>query len=145
MRNLLFILMSAFLVMACAEGGNKSVEEGGALGSASQVESFNPGVVNIYYFHNKQRCMTCKAIEKVIKEVYEKNYSDNESVDLKVLTIGDDESEKLVEKYEISFSSLIVVSGDALVDLTEQAFANAVNKPEVLAGLVKSEIEKYLE
>lgn len=146
MKNFLLIIMGFLLVTACDGGGSNSGKtEVAATSTVSQAESIAPGVVNIYYFHNKQRCVTCNAIEKVVVDLYEKSYSDNENVNLKIITIGDDESDKIVQKYEVSFSSLIIASGDASTDLTEQGFANAVNKPEVLEDLITREIERSLE
>jgi hypothetical protein len=49
-----------------------------------------------------------------------------------------------VEKYEISWNGLIIDKGGNVINITEQAFANAVNSPDVLADLIKSEVNKRL-
>ena len=49
-----------------------------------------------------------------------------------------------MEKYEVSWNALIIAKGDKYINLTEQAFANAINSPEVLAKLIKDEVNKNI-
>jgi len=50
----------------------------------------------------------------------------------------------LVEKYEIGWNSLIIAKGNNTVDITEEAFANAIKKPEALVELINKEINSRL-
>ena len=61
-----------------------------------------------------------------------------------VLPTDDKANEALGEKYEISWNGLIIDKGGNVINITEQAFANAVNSPDVLADLIKSEVNKRL-
>ncbi|WP_018108509.1 hypothetical protein [Bacteroides propionicifaciens] len=50
-----------------------------------------------------------------------------------------------MEKYEVSWNALIIAKADKSIDLTEQAFATAVNSPEVLEAKLKEEVNKLAE
>lgn len=45
-----------------------------------EITTTDTSVVNVYYFHGKQRCKTCIAVGEVAKETVEKNYADNDKV-----------------------------------------------------------------
>ena len=100
--------------------------------------------MNVYYFHGKQRCKTCIAVgdvtEKTIKEVYANNPN------VKFVEVKTDEKENagLVEKYEVTWNALIIAKGEDSIEITKQAFANAVNNPEKLTDLIKTEVKKRL-
>lgn len=104
----------------------------------------NASVVNVYYFHGKQRCKSCVAVEKVAKETVEKAFADNKSVRFVEINTEDKANVKLVEKYQITWNALIIEKGDSRIDLTKMAFANAVNSPDVLIELIKKEVNARL-
>lgn len=67
--------------------------------------------VEVLYFHGKQRCATCMAIEKNAKEAVEAQFADelkNGTVVFKAIDISKAENEKIAEKYEVTWSSLFV-------------------------------------
>ena len=67
--------------------------------------------VEVLYFHGKQRCVTCKAIEKYTKEVVNADLAElvkNGKLRFKEVDISTPEGEKLAEKYRVSWSSLYV-------------------------------------
>jgi hypothetical protein len=101
-------------------------------------------VVNVYNFHGKQRCMTCVAIGNVARKTVETAYADNVKVRFIDIDASEKANEKLVKKYEIFGSSLIIAKGENHVNLTNQAFANAVRNPQTLGNLIISEINKRL-
>lgn len=102
--------------------------------------------VEILYFHGKRRCATCMAIESNTKEAVETNFPDrikDGSVVFRVIDISQKENEAIADKYEVSWSSLYIVRHNAGTEtaenMTEFAFANARNSPEVFkAGIVKA-------
>ena len=55
-RNLLFLLLSLFAITMMAQ---------------TKVKDH----VEVMYFHGKQRCVTCMAIEKNAREVVEKDFA----------------------------------------------------------------------
>lgn len=142
MRNIFLIMLSLFMVTACGNGGQKKATDASV---ATETNLADANTVYVYYFHGKQRCMTCNTVEKVAKEAIEKNYASNANVKFVLLPTDDKTNEALVEKYEISWNGLIIdKGGNNPINITEQAFANAVNNPEVLIELIKSEVNKRL-
>ena len=51
------------------------------------------------------------------------------------------EFSEITEKFQISWSSLIISNGEKKIDLTDFAFANALKSPELL----RSELEKTID
>ena len=99
--------------------------------------------VKVYYFHATARCVTCKAVEKVTQETLKDSYGDKVSF----ISI-DREKEKdnpLIKKYKVSGQTLLVVEGDNVVNLTNDAFLNARTKPDKLSSKIKSTVDKMLK
>ncbi len=102
--------------------------------------------VEVLYFHGKQRCATCMAIEQGTREVMENELADavgKGEVKFRVVDISLEENEAIAEKYEVTWSSLFVVKHkggkDTAENLTEFAFANARKSPDAFkAGVVKA-------
>nr|WP_081981617.1 nitrophenyl compound nitroreductase subunit ArsF family protein [Alistipes sp. ZOR0009] len=102
--------------------------------------------VEVLYFHGKQRCMTCNAIEKLSREVVQTSFANEVkkgTLVFKVVDISKPENEKLADSYEVTWSSLFVNSWrggkESRKNMTEYAFSYAKNSPDVFkAGLVKA-------
>ena len=135
MKNSLLIGIIALLFIACGGNGQKKTTD-----SAKT----DPDVVNVYYFHGKQRCKTCIAVGDVAQKTIAENYTGNKKVKFTEVNTSEKENETLVEKYQVTWNALIIVKGDNSADITEQAFANAVNNPQVLETLLKDEVNKRL-
>ena len=141
-KSILILLLAVFFI-AC---GNKTENKQAENPTQEQtVTTADASVVNVYYFHGKQRCRTCIAIENVTKNAIAENYKDNPKVKYTEINIDEATNKDLVEKYEIAFSSLLIAKGENSTDLTEQAFANAVNSPDVLTNLIKEEVNKRID
>ena len=61
MRKLFYLLIAMLVLMSCGNGSKKKNEE-------NKAEEIQPNRIEVLYFHGKQRCTTCKAIEKYTKE-----------------------------------------------------------------------------
>lgn len=140
MKNILFLIIGALMLGSCGNSNNQKESSNAVVQSELQDSS----MVYIYYFHGEKRCKTCNAIEEVVSNFYAEKYSQNEKVLLKVFTIGQEQSKALEEKFEVSWSSLIISKSDSFTNITEEAFANAVNNPDTLTILIESEIAKRL-
>lgn len=143
-RGILIGLMAATLFTACGQANSNKKENKETASTEIAVQPTAASVVNVYYFHGKQRCKTCIAVgdvtEKTIKEVYANNPN------VKFVEVKTDEKENagLVEKYEVTWNALIIAKGEDSIEITKQAFANAVNNPEKLTDLIKTEVKKRL-
>lgn len=142
-KSILIGLMAVTIFTACGQANSKKDSKETA-STETTVQSTDASVVNVYYFHGKQRCKTCMAVEKVTKETIEKAYADNKKVRYVEINTEDKANAKLVEKYQITWNALIIEKGDSHIDLTKEGFANAVNTPDVLTELIKKEVNSRL-
>lgn len=140
-KSILILLLAVFFIACGNKTENKQAE---SQKQEETVTTADASVVNVYYFHGKQRCRTCIAIENVTKNVVAENYKHNPKVKYTEVNIDEAVNKDLVEKYEIAFSSLLIAKGENSTDLTEQAFANALNSPDVLTNLIKEEVNKRI-
>lgn len=147
MKKLILIAILAIGLASCGNKTKKSGIEGNTIKSETAIKEFiaDPNVVYVYYFHGKQRCKTCLAVEEQTKKTVDESYKDNKQVKYVEVNTSEKKYEKLVEKYEISWNALIVAKGEDFIDLTEKAFANAVNKPEKVDEMIKNEVSEKLK
>lgn len=94
----------------------------------NQVADTTPSdLTQVLYFHGKQRCVTCNAIEKLTKEVTD-SLAD-EKIVMRVIDITQDEA--MADKYEVSWSALILDRGGKVKNLTEMGFDYARTQPQI--------------
>lgn len=113
----------------------------GSTPSKKQAETIADDVTQVLYFHGKQRCITCNAIEKLTKEVVDSLAS--EKVVMKVIDITKDEV--TADKYEVTWSSLILDRGGKVENLTEMGFGYAKNQPQVFKAKLIEALTKITE
>lgn len=114
---------------------------GCGIGTYAQKTGERKSTVEVVYFYGKQRCITCRAIEKYAKEAVAEMR--NGRVKFKVVDISTDDGARLAKKYKVAFSSLFVVKGGNSVNLTQFAFRNArSNTAEFKRGLKENITEQ---
>ena len=115
-----------------------------AQNSEATVNDKNQNITQVtaYYFHATSRCVTCKAVEDVSKEAIKEYYGDK--VSFVVINREENKDNPLVQKYEISGQTLLIVKGDKAVNLTNEAFLNARTNPDKLKNLIKSTIDAMI-
>lgn len=108
--------------------------------------------VEVLYFHGKQRCLTCNAIEKLSKEVVDTLFAKElkeSRVVYKAIDISEKENEVLANKYEVTWSSLFInkwkEGKETPVNMTEFAFTHATTSPATFKEGVKKKIEEQLK
>lgn len=102
--------------------------------------------VEVLYFHGKQRCATCVAIEENTKAAVESEFADelkNGEVVFRIIDITKEENEKIADKYEVTWSSLFIVNHrngkEKAKNMTEFAFGNARKSPDKFkAGVIET-------
>ncbi len=142
MRNKLFLLATVTLLfVAC---GAKTTTQ------TSENETMENGV-EVLYFHGKQRCVTCNAIERLTREVIEENFAKevkNGTIVFHVIDISQPENEAIADKYEVAFSSLFVtkwINGVSIkTNMTDFAFSYAKNQPEAFKKGLKEKLDEVL-
>ncbi len=140
-KALLILTLLCAGMVACSGGKSKSVAEN------LQTKK---DVVEVLYFHRAQRCATCMAIEKSAKEFVESAYVEPlKSGKLVFRSVDITKDEALVERYEVSWSSLILVDYDksgkeSVTNLTEFAFGNARTAPDKFKQGLSEQITEML-
>ena len=139
---LLLAAITLIALTSCGSRKNKKTSENTKVETTEQVS--NPSTVYVYYFHGKQRCKTCIAVGNVSEKAVKDMYADNPNVKFVEVQTDDDANAALVEKYEVTWNALIIAKGDENIEITKQAFASAINNPDTLTDLIKTEVDKRL-
>lgn len=107
--------------------------------------------VEVLYFHRKQRCATCNAIEAETKAAIAERFAaerEKGELLLRVIDISQKENEPLVEKYEITWSSLLIIrhseGKEHVENLTEFAFSHARRTPDQFRARLTESISEQL-
>lgn len=139
--KLLLLATVTLLFVAC---GAKTTTQ------TSENETMENGV-EVLYFHGKQRCVTCNAIERLTHEVIEENFAKelkNGTIVFHVIDISQPENEAIADKYEVAFSSLFVtkwINGVSIkTNMTDFAFSYAKNQPEAFKKGLKEKLDEVL-
>ena len=143
MERLAFILVAALCFVSCGIDSSNTKQNSDSTAVADIVQQSEAGKVSVLYFHGKQRCITCRAIEKCAREVVAG--MNPGQVEMRVIDISDEANSEIVEKYEVAWSSLIIERGEQWSVLTDMAFRFAKNNPEEFNKQLKEEIQKMLE
>lgn len=147
MKKILFLFVLGFALLSC--GGNAKQE---TAAQATQEAVAATDGVEVLYFHGKQRCATCIAIEKHAREAVEAAFADavkRGEVTFRIIDISQPENQALAEKYEVTWSSLFVVKHqggkETAENLTEFAFGNARKSPDAFKDGVIAAVNKMLK
>lgn len=141
MKNVLLMTALCMGMAACADGKSKSM---------AAHQQTKKDVVEVLYFHGTQRCATCVAIERNSRELVESTYAEpmgRGKLVFRSVEIGKEGA--LAEKYEVSWSSLILVDYDkdgkeSSTNLTEFAFGNARTAPNKFKAGLSDQISEML-
>lgn len=109
--------------------------------------------VEVRYFHGKQRCITCRSIEKCAKEVLDESFASQQKskkISMKVIDFSTEQGKPIAANHKVSFSSLFIVKIDkkgkeTRADLTRQGFQYAKRNPGEFKKILKEEITKVLK
>lgn len=141
MKKLLMIFALIIGLVSCGSGEN-----------TANAKSPEKDRVEMIYFHGKQRCATCMAIEKNTREVINNLFANelkNGTVVFKIVDISTPEGEKIADKYEVTWSSLFVNkwkdSKETRSNLTEFAFGNARKNPDAFKKTLADKIRQSLK
>ena len=142
MKRTLFFLLVILTLAAC--GSNPNAQ---AVAQTEQEDA-----VEVLYFHGKQRCITCNAIERLTKEVIEQDFVQqlkDGKIIFKVIDISTKEGEKIANTYEVTWSSLYINKWrggkENRNNMTDFWFSHAKGSPDVFKAGVKKKIEELLK
>ena len=128
-------------LFACGGGNSKAQKDNARENMKDRIE--------VLYFHGKQRCATCMAIEQRTRETLEGQFADelkNGTLVFRVIDISQPENEALADKYEVTWSSLFVcrwkAGRETPENLTEFAFGNARTAPDAFKSGLAARIRE---
>lgn len=108
--------------------------------------------VEVLYFHGKQRCPTCRAIEANTKATLDSAFAKelkNGTIVYRIIDFSEPANEKIAAKYEVAWSSLILVKHsngkEQVTDLTRFGFANARKASANFKKGLADELNKLLK
>lgn len=110
--------------------------------SGSSQSNKNEDSVEVYYFHTTRRCATCKAIESVSKESVTELYGDK--VSFAAYNLDETEGEEKGKEIGVSGQTLLIVSGDVKVNITNEGFMHVRSNPDMLKEIIKTNIDPLL-
>lgn len=127
----------ALMLVACGSRATNKTNNDAVQNEIDRVE--------VLYFHGKQRCATCLAIEKHAAETVETLFADEMekgTLVFRSVDISAPENEQLADAYEVTWSSLFISrwrnGKETRENLTEFAFGNARTAPDTFrSGLAK--------
>lgn len=144
LKTLILSIFGLFLLVSCNGQQKERMSE-----DFTERESTG---IEVIYFHGKQRCSTCVAMEKYAKEVVDsafKEESKEGTIVFKTVDITTPEGERLADLFEVSSSSLYIVDNNPdrpmKVDMTAFGFRNARNNPQVYKQGIIDQINKFLD
>ena len=136
MKNLKVLLL-AFLTI----GMNLSCSTQTKQDQKSETTT-NADNVEVYYFHYSRRCATCMAVESVSKEAVAELYGDK--VSFADYNLDEADGEAKGKDLEVSGQTLLIVSGNDKINITNEGFMNARSNPEKLKAIIKEKIDPLL-
>ncbi|MFA9389121.1 MAG: nitrophenyl compound nitroreductase subunit ArsF family protein [Prolixibacteraceae bacterium] len=136
--SILFFLGTINAQAQCCANASKA--ESATKSSCDQTKADTS--VKAYYFHATRRCATCQAVEEVTKEALKKYYG--EKVSFESINNEEDAKNPMIAKYKISGQTLIIIKGDQVTNLTNEAFMYARTQPEKLKAKIKATIDPIL-
>lgn len=100
------------------------------------------GNVEVFYFHNTRRCLTCNAVEAVTVEALTENYSGK--IPFTSYNLEEAEGKTKAGELGVSGQALMVVKGDKKINLTNEGFMYARSNPDKLKQIVSEKINSLL-
>lgn len=136
-------MIFALIIGMMSFGGDKNT---------ANAKSKQSDRVEVIYFHGKQRCATCMAIEKNTKEIINSLFANQlkkGTVVFKIVDISTSEGEKIADRYKVTWSSLFVNKWkggkETSNNLTEFAFGNARKNPNAFKKELAVKIRQSLK
>lgn len=132
-KYLIIAFVAIGMNMSCSAQANKENE------NDTTVKSDN---VEVFYFHYTHRCVTCKAVESVSKDALKELYGDD--VSFTAYNLDDSDASQKAEMLGTSGQTLLIVSGDTKINLTNDGFMYARSNPEKLKKIIKEKVDPLL-
>lgn len=104
--------------------------------------------VEVYYFHNTSRCVTCKTVEAEAKQDIETLYPDfikKGDMSFTSLNLEEENGKSVAKKLDVSGQTLLLVRGEKKIDITNEGFLYARTNPAKLKKIIKEKVDQLLD
>ena len=148
MKKILLISL-AFAILnslfACGSPENKTAIT--QKNTTVEKDRVSPNTIQVYYFHSSIRCETCVSVDEdthqYLKDLYP-NRMKSGTIIFQSVNIDNNESPDLVKKYKIYGQRLLIIKGDKVVDLTDDAFMYVPTNPDKWKQILKDNINRLI-
>jgi len=106
------------------------------------------GNVEVYYFHNTVRCITCKTVEAEARRNVDMLYADKAksgNISFTSLNLEEATGKSMGEKLGVNSQTLLIVNGDQKINITNEGFLYAVSQPQKFTEVIKSKIDPLIK
>jgi hypothetical protein len=131
-----FLMLSIYFI-ACKPHTNKK----------EATDSYANNDIEVYYFHNTVRCVTCRTVEAETRKNIELLYPEmvkEGRITFTALNLDEETGKSTGERLGINSQTLIIVKGDEKINITNEGFLYAVSKPQKFTDIIKSKIDLLL-
>ncbi len=104
--------------------------------------------VEVYYFHNTSRCITCKTVEAEAKLDVETLYPDfvkTGDLSFTSLNLEEEKGKLIAGKLGVSGQTLLLVKGESKIDITNEGFLYARTNPVKFKKIIKEKMDQLLD
>jgi len=131
------IILSLTVLLGLSASCNTQPEK-----KASKSELAVSEGVEVFYFHNARRCATCMAVEAESKVILDELYRDK--VAFSAYNLEETDGKEIAGELGVSGQTLLIVSGQTRINITNEGFINARTNPEKLKQIIKEKIDPLL-
>jgi hypothetical protein len=140
MRN--FILAGFVMLVFSGASCNAQPEK------KQTVSTGSGNTVEVYYFHLTTRCITCKTVESEARKDIELLYADqvkSGKISFTALNLEEATGRTVGEKLGVNSQTLLIVTGDKKINITNEGFPYAVTKPEKFKAIIKEKVDPLMK
>lgn len=142
MKRLIGTLTFVFAISLMSISGQSPKNSNTRTGSEDTITSNRAMDVRAYYFHATRRCATCEAVETVTQEAIKEYYGTK--VSFQSINREEDKENPMLAQYKVSGQTLLIIKGDQVVNLTNDAFMNARTNPDKFKAKLKTTVDSML-
>lgn len=143
MKKALVFLVIILAFFGCSKESPKTPQP--------KVKDINGDRVEVLYFFGKNRCISCMNIERYTKEVLDENFSKEikeGKIVYKMIDYTLTENERIAEKYEVAWSSLLINKWqngvETINDMTAFSFDHTNTNEETFKKVITEKIKSLL-
>jgi hypothetical protein len=131
----LFIVAAMALTFSVSCSGQSEKKDNNTIVSEA-------GNIEVVYFHNARRCMTCNLVESVSSEAVSETYG--EKIPFKGYNLEDAEGKSRAQELGVGGQALLIVKGDTKINITNEGFMYARSNPDKLKQVITEKINSLL-